>query len=200
MTRRKSLLLTWSCNKKDHGGTTRTSRNTRRFSLRGAQRRRQKLGRDRGPGLIPPPPRLPAICAAFCDRPLPARGPGLGTNQAISRPEVETNIVLETLLKLALGERGGEHGWEVSGQEIPPSAGEQSRVLWGPLGKGPPLISLRYAFHSSAKSTKSTFLLTLPITPQALSSQESYFLALDPTWRQKPHLLGDCELEVGNEK
>lgn len=70
----------------------------------------------------------------------------------------------------------------------------------GAPGKGLPLISLQYAFHSSAKSTKSTFLLTLPITPQALSSQESYFSALDPTGRQKPRLLGDCELEGGNER
>lgn len=51
---------------------------------------RQKPGTAKGPALATLLPKLPATCASFCEWPLPAWGPGPGTNQAISRLEVET--------------------------------------------------------------------------------------------------------------
>lgn len=85
----------------------------------------------------------------------------------------------------------------MSGQAILPRVGEQSSVLWGPLGKGLPSISLHYPFHLSSKSIKCTFLLALPYAPSASSSQKKLSLALDPIWGQNPTSLETVNLKVG---
>lgn len=51
---------------------------------------RQRLGRAKGSGLSTPLPKAPATCAVFCNYPLPTWGPGLSTNQATPRLQLET--------------------------------------------------------------------------------------------------------------